>query len=247
MANKKYTLYFRGTDKNGNNHDMPIVSLPLKELDKYTSNYEDYNELFDNFPEEIKEFINNNLLYKNKNLNECFYITDYDYTPIMDVIFKKDSDVLFIEPNELEKLIEKNIMSSEEYSKSKLKSLNYNNVKKKYNFFSYLYYTYVKNNKIKCMIDLYYVNNKQDDDSYIKAIATDRVNLLVIIKKLSQKLESRRNLAYEFKKILEPNNIISEDLILYRRNIDNQNIKPLSNMIVNYDKFKMEFYKNSVE
>ena len=49
MANKKYVLYFRGKNKYGHYHKFPLVSLYLKTLDMYTSNYIDYVDLFNNY------------------------------------------------------------------------------------------------------------------------------------------------------------------------------------------------------
>ena len=241
MSNKKYTLYFKGKNNVGNEVDVPIVSLSLKDLDIYTSNYEDYDDLFENLPVDIKEFIKKE--FDITNLKDRFYITDYDFTPIMDVIFKKDSDVLYVEPKELRKLLENSIMSFEEFQKSKLKSINEDALNKKYNFYKYLYDTYVKNNRIKCMIDLYYVskkdNQKDEDSKYIEAIATDKINLMVLAKKLSQTEESRRNLTYEFKRCI-CDNIINEELINYRKKIQS-NDKALSSMIVNFSKFVKEY------
>ncbi len=242
MANKKYTLYFRGEDRFNHKFDMPIVSLPLKELDVYTSKYENYNELFEALPEEIKSFINEE--FDVDNLNDKFYVTDYDFCPIMNVIFKDDSDVLFLEPMELRKLLEDSVMSIEEFQKSRLRSIKKNKLRDKYEFYSYLYNTYVKNSKVKCMIDLYYVSKKENEDEdlkYIEAIATDKVNLLVLSKKLSQTEEARRNLTYEFKKKMCGGNIIDEDLINYRRKESYEYEKVLSSMILNFTKFKKEY------
>ena len=243
MANKKYTLYFKSKNTNGDVYDIPIVSLPLKELDMYTSRYDNYNELFNSLPMEIKEFINSE--FDTNDLSEKFYVTDYDFTPIMNVIFKEDIDVLCIEPSELKKLLENNLMSTEEFQKSLLKSLG--NVNNKYEFYKYLYETYVKNNKIKCMIDLYYVSkrnrNMDEDLKYIEAIATDRVNLLVLAKKLSQTDESRRNLTYMFKKKVCNDKLLDEEVINYRKIEYNNDNKILSSMIVNIDKFIKEYKK----
>ena len=35
MANKKYTLYFKGTNKYGHEYELPIVSLSLRKMDIY--------------------------------------------------------------------------------------------------------------------------------------------------------------------------------------------------------------------
>lgn len=242
MANKKYTLYFKGKNRFNDEFDMPIVSLSLKELDIYTSKYENYSDLFNALPEEIKSFITRE--FDVNDLENKFYITDYDFSPIMNVIFKKDSDVLFVEPKELRSLLENSVMSTEEFQKSRLRSIRQDSLSKKYDFYSYLYNTYVKNNKVKCMIDLYYVSKKEiedDDLKYIEAIATDKVNLIVLSKKLSQTEESRRNLAYEFKKSMCGGNIIDDDLINYRRKENYEFEKVFSSMIINFTNFKKEY------
>ena len=69
--------------------------------------------------------------------------------------------------------------------------------RKKYDFFKYLYNVYVKDKDILKMIDTYDVkrnlNNLDYDDTFIAAIATDETNIMVLSKKLSQTIESRRN------------------------------------------------------
>ena len=57
MSLKKYTLYFKGENKYGHEHNLKIVSMDLKRLDEYTSNYIDYVQLFSYLPNEIKGVI----------------------------------------------------------------------------------------------------------------------------------------------------------------------------------------------
>ena len=44
MVLKKYTLYFKGKNKYGHEHNFPILSLDLKSMDEFTSNYDGYLE-----------------------------------------------------------------------------------------------------------------------------------------------------------------------------------------------------------
>ena len=103
MALKKYTLYYKCNDKKNNEINYPIISLDLKAMDKYTSMYDSYKDLIENLPLEVKEFIKEN--FENENNNSTMFITDSDFFPIMDVIFKKDSDVLYINEDELKSCI----------------------------------------------------------------------------------------------------------------------------------------------
>ena len=83
MANKKYTLYFKA-NKYGHKYELPIVSLSLRKMDIYTSNYKDYNDLFESLPIEMKNYIKDNLCNDvNGKLENNFFITDDDFNPIM--------------------------------------------------------------------------------------------------------------------------------------------------------------------
>ncbi len=209
MALKHYTLYFKGKDENGNELNYPIISLELKKLDEYTSNYDGYVSLYNSLPNEVKNYIKDNLGYEinfddDEKLKEHFFITDNDFNPIMDVVFEDDIDVLYINQNELKDAIIKEKMSFSEINNAKLKT-SLNKAHLKYEFFKYLYETYVKKQKIACMIDTYDANheftNFSKDDVMIAAIATDKDNLMVLCKKLGQSLESRRNLSFKFKRL----------------------------------------------
>ena len=212
MANKKYTLYFRGENKYGHNHEVPILSLNLKELDMYTSNYIDYVDLFNNLPINVNSFIKTELgvnvdFENNDDLERCFFITDNDFKPIMDVIFENDIDVLYVDSKELTELICKVKMKLTEFQSTLFKLSNSKVDKSKYEFFKYLYYTYVKTEPILSMIDTYEVTknlkNLDYDNIFIAAIATDDSNIKVLGKKLSQTIESRRNLAFCFKSLFK--------------------------------------------
>lgn len=231
MALKHYTLYFKGKNKYGHEHNFPIISLELKKLDEYTSNYDDYLNLYGALPKEVKNYIRNNLGYMidfddEETLSEHFFITDDDFSPIMDVIFEGDIDVLYITQNELKDLIIKEKMSYQEVYNAFLKT-SLNKSRLKFEFFNYLYETYVKNRKIACMIDVYDVNreftNLSYDELMITSIATDKDNLMVLCKKLGQNVESRRNLAFKFKKLFKKMNKSNTKILSFSSAMERKN------------------------
>lgn len=257
MANKKYTLYFKGINRYGHEHDYPILSLSLKEMDGYTSNYKDYCDLFKSLPSKVSNFIIDNLssgidLNNNEDLEKCFFITDNDFTPIMKVIFDNDIDVLYVTPKELEELLIKQKMSYEEFQKSLMKTNNLTTYKRKYDFFKYVYENYVKDKKVLCMIDDYDVkkslSNLDYDNLIIAAIATDTDNIKVLSKKLSQTLESRRNLTLNFKKLfnsLESNGrLVSYEKLITRKNTEIEASEIFDNMLSHLEKFKIKYNRD---
>ena len=255
MALKKYTLYFKGKNKYGHEHNFPILSLDLKSMDEFTSNYDGYLELFNSLPTELKEYVKNNLCHmidlNNNDLSDNFFITDGHFKPIMDVIFKNDMDVLYINEIELKNAIVKEKMSYDEFQRSKLKTSRLNKALNKYNFFKYLYETYVKNKKISCMIDTYEVYKEFSDLPYdelmVAAIATDKDNIAVLCKKLNQSIESRRNLALKFKKLFNSldngiTNMISASSLNERKSmLDDKELR--NQMILNLEQFKNKYDK----
>lgn len=257
MANKKYTLYFRGQNKYGHNHEYPIVSLYLKDLDMLTSNYIDYVDLFNHLPLVVNKFIKKELgcnidFENNDSLERCFFIADNDYTPIMNVIFEDDIDVLYIESKELSNLICKVKMSYPEFQNTLLNISTSTIDKKKYEFFKYLYETYVKNYPILGMIDTYDVKrnmiNLDYDNTFIAAIATDNSNIMVLSKKLSQTIESRRNLAFVFKKLFKTlsngGKLVNYSNMIERKNKDLDMDYILDEILDNLNKFKKSMMMN---
>ncbi len=256
MANKKYTLYFKGENKYGHNFELPIVSLNLKELDMYTSNYIDYVDLFNNLPIIVKSFIKNELgigidFSNNDDLERCFFVTDFDYTPIMNVIFEDDIDVLYVEPKEITNLMCKIKMKESEFRGTFLNTSTSMLDKFKYEFFKYLYVTYVKNHELLKMIDTYDVRrdfkNLDYDNIFIAAIATSKDNIMVVSKKLSQTMESRRNLALVFKKLFKTlkadGKLIDYNSMIQRKNksLDLETI--FNKILLNFEDFKKEYDK----
>lgn len=252
MPLKKYTLYFKGENKYYHEHNLPIISLELKKMDEYTSNYKNYNDLFVCLPKNIKTFILDNFNCDKNELSNNFFITDSDFNPIMDVIFEDNLDVLYIKSDELDNLIIRERMNNYEYQ-SILANLNVaQKAKKKYEFFKYLYYTYVKDKKISCMIDVYDASlnfpNLKEDELMIASIATQKDNIMVLCKKLGQNEEARRNLTFKFKELF---NVISEDeegILEFKKMIERKN-KDLNiddmahEMLSKFDEFERKYKK----
>ena len=257
MSLKKYTLYFKGENKYGHEHNLKIVSMDLKRLDEYTSNYVDYVQLFSYLPNEIKTYIKNNLgnnidFNNNEKLKEHFFITDYDFNPIMDVIFEDDLDVLYINEDELDDLVIKEKMTYDEINKCKLTLNSKNKINRKYEFFKYLYFTYVKNKKIACMVDCYEANinfpNLDVDELMVISLATDKTNIKVLCKKLSQNMEARRNLTFKYKALFKKLNTLDAKIINYtkvakRKNENLNHEEIIKEMFLNLEEFEKKYNK----
>ena len=61
MNKKEYTLYFKGKNKYGHLHELPIATFDLKTMDFYTCNYINYIDLLENLPVQVKQFIKSEL------------------------------------------------------------------------------------------------------------------------------------------------------------------------------------------
>ena len=57
MKIKKYTLYFKGINEYGHEHNIPIICVNLRQMDEYTSRFNNYLDLFNSFPIDVKKFI----------------------------------------------------------------------------------------------------------------------------------------------------------------------------------------------
>ncbi len=193
-----YTLYFKLKDKT----NIPLLNMGLIKMDEFTTNFFDCNDLYSNLPNCVKEYIKSK--ESDKDLEKRFFISNETNNDIA-ILFNDDIDVLYVTLDELTEEILNNKMTIEEYQKVLLKSKLDSDVKEKYNFFKYLYENFVKNEKVKCMIDLFDTSKKfsnlKEDELYIASIATDKDNIIVLCKKIGQYLETRRTLAIEFKKV----------------------------------------------
>lgn len=211
MANKKYTLCFKAKNKFGYYHEIKLIKADLKTIDLYTSNYVNYVDLFNNLPSSVKSFIKEELSYNlnlndNKALEECFYIMEFSDFKLL---FKDDLDIVYITALEIAKLICKEKLS---YKSLGRVIINMNPTKKEketYEFFKYLYEKHVKKKELLKMIDTYDIkknyNKLDNDNTLIASIATDKDNILVLCKKISQTDEARRALAIMYKKLFSSN------------------------------------------
>ena len=200
MKIKKYTLYFKGINEYGHEHNIPIICVNLRQMDEYTSRFNNYLDLFNSFPIDVKKFINYEFkrdinFNDNKSLGEHIFITDSNFEPIMEPVFKDNDDILYVTPDELIEKIVCMKMSALEYQNSLIMINKNNKLQKKREFFTYLYNTYVKDKKISCMIDVYDASknfpNLDSDDLLIASIATDKDKNWPTLKEYKSKWERK--------------------------------------------------------
>lgn len=243
MALKKYTLCFNGKNKYGHEHVFPIVSLDLKKMDNYTACYDNFVDLFNDLPSDVTLFIKENIsdgidLKSNKDLQKHIFIKD-----VNKIIFKDDIDILVREMEGLKSVLLKELISYNSYQKVYLKSRSQKDVLKRYNFFKYLYETYVKNEKIKCMIDTYDTKEMfsflDGDELLIASIATDKDNAVVISKKLDQSFEACRDLLLKIKEF-DSSYFDIKDISL-KKDIEVNKVK--EQMISFLDDYKKEYFE----
>lgn len=249
---EKYTLYFKINNKYEHEKNMPIISLDLKSMDKYTGLYGCYVNLFESLPIKVKEFILKETdckinLNDEEELKKSFSLLNSKEEEIP-ILLSESLDVIYITPSELTKLILDEKMDYTELQKTLLKSRVSSNIKRRYEFFTYLYNTYVKNKKIICMMDSYDINKKlpmlKENELMIGAISTEKDNLILLTRKIGQRSKDRRDLAIKFKKLRiklgkkEP--LI--DIELVRDRIDS-NTKYDSEIINNFENFEINYNK----
>lgn len=249
---EKYTLYFKMNNKYEHEKNMPIISLDLKSMDKYTGLYGCYVNLFESLPIKVRKFIIKEIDSK-INLNDeehlkksfCLLNTKEEEFPIL---LSESLDVIYITPSELTNLILDEKMDYTELQKTLLKSRVSSNIKKRYEFFTYLYDTYVKNKKIICMMDSYDINKKlpmlKENELMIGAISTEKDNLILLTRKIGQRSKDRRDLAIKFKelriKLGKKEPLI--DIELVRDRIDS-NKKYDDEIINNFENFEINYNK----
>lgn len=225
---KKYTLYYKSDKDFGKNIEMPILTCNLREMDKFTTCFKNYFDLYNSFPLKLKNIIiNNSKDVSNVGLKDNLYIQDEDKKYKIEFLFSGDEDVLYITPSEINKILLNIKMNLKEFQSTLLKTCTNKENKEKYKFYKYLYNTYVKNKEVIKMIDLYDIeesnNNLSVDNKYIAALATDKTNILVLSKKLEQDDYYKRDLTLNIKKLyksLDKNKLISDNVIKERKNID---------------------------
>ncbi len=248
----KYTLYFKGNNKYDHEHLLPIISGNIRVIDEYLSNYDDYVDLFKCLPSDIQTFIKDNLskninCNSNKDLECCFRLINDKLKTSINLIFYKDIDALYVNTTELNKTLVNSLMTFNEYQSAVMRTKNKKEILNKYDFYKYLYDTYVKDKKIKGMIDTYdikeVIGNVDDDKLYTGALATDKVNILVLSKKLEESICDRRDLAIKIKKLNPDDKLITYAEAKRRKNNNIDKKKMYQDMISNLNKFIKKYNK----
>lgn len=248
--NNKYTLCFVGKNKFGHVHEIKLMTENLKNIDLYTCNFINYVDLFNNLPISVKEFIEEELSDElnscdNNILSKVFYIKNENEK--LDLLFNDDLDVVYISPLEVANLICNEKMSYKSFGRVILNMSATDKDKKTYDFFKYLYENYVKNKEIMKMIDTYDVeknlSNLEFDEKLIASIATDKNNILVLCKKISQTDEARRILAIMYKKVFYFNKTLIEHVEIEKRKEKIYDEKRTLNQInKNIEEFKINYF-----
>lgn len=251
MADKNYTLYFKGKNKYGHIHELPIVTSSLKTLDIYTCNYMNYIDLFNNLPLDTKRFIEDEFgcsinFFDNNELKKCFYLSTDDSNDKLDLLFKDDYDIVYVSPIELTKLICKEKMSYKDFGHIIL-GISTNDVQKnRYSFFKYLYDKNVYKKPLLSMIDTYDIeknfSNLDSDNTLVASIATDKNNIIILCKKISQTNEGRRDLSIRYKKIFKKTMIDSLEAEKRKNKVYNED-KMILKINQSIDEFKKEYFK----
>ena len=255
MNKKEYTLYFKGKNKYGHLHELPIATFDLKTMDFYTCNYINYIDLLENLPVQVKQFIKSELsnginLNDNKELSGLFYLSNSDNNK-EELLFNADFDTVYINALEVVDLICKAKMTYKNFQNVVLNMTPSEEEKNKYEFFKYLYNKHVKKKALAKMIDTYdiekFFGNLDKDDTMIASIATDKNNILVLCKKISQTDEGRRDLAIKYKRLfskLNPEkNLIDYNLTKKMKSKNYDESKIIEGITESFNNFEKEYQK----
>ena len=162
----------------------------------------------------------------------------------VNILFFKDSNVVYITQKELKEKILKIIFSYKELQLI-LRNKESDALKLRYEFFLDLYNKYVKDKKLSTMIDTYDIKERYpkmgEDKLLISSIITDKANILVLVTKIGQKSVDKRNLTIEYRKIykkLFDDEFLDEKLIKKRFNKDLDVVEMKKNILKNYKVFK---------
>lgn len=244
-----YTLYFKGVNELEQRILFPVITLNLKDMDKFTANYEDSISMFNCLPKSIKNYISENLSYNidledKKSMKNRFVIKNDATNENVNILFFKDSNVVYITQKELKEKILKIIFSYKELQLI-LRNKESDTLKLRYEFFLDLYNKYVKDKKLSTMIDTYDIKERYpkmgEDKLLISSIITDKANILVLVTKIGQKSVDKRNLTIEYRKIykkLFDDEFLDEKLIKKRFNKDLDVVEMKKNILKNYKVFK---------
>ena len=251
--NKKYTLYFKSMNKYGHIFMIPILSMSLKELDKYTSNYNNCLSMYNCLPNELKIYaasITNGKinLGDEKYLEECFVLMGDD--KVLPIIFRGDADVTYITPKELKDEIKSVMMNEIEFKQALIGSNDNANLKLRYGFFEYLYEIYLRDKDVIKMMDTYDASEMfptlKGDKLMIASLATDRDNLIILLKKIGQTSEGKRDVAIRYKELyskIKGDAYLSKDIIVKRFNEGLNVSKMKKDILNNLTQFKESYEK----
>lgn len=244
---KTCTLYYKGVNNYNHEFIIPIISMDLKSMDKFTSNYKDESSMFACLPNELKKYIKN-ISSKKTDFDNMFnnFILKSD-TNDLDIIFIENADVTYITPKELKEEVKSVLIDKKELQKIFLKRLD-SSLKLRYEFFKYLYDGYVKDKSVLKMIDTYDIKelypSLNEDKLLTLSLATDKDNIVVLLTKIGQTNIGRRDVAIKFKKLYQNLNndyYLNQDKIKSRFN-SGLDIKDMKRQILdNLYEFKEEY------
>ena len=255
--NKSYTLSFKGINNYGYEFIIPIISMNLKNIDKFTTNYKDYLSMYECLPNNLKKYIKEISgkkmnLKDEETLKKCFFIVD-DNDNNYEIILRENADITYITPSELKKELEDILMSKIEFQKSLIGLKSNIDLKYRYHFFKYLYNTYMKDKEVLKMMDTYDAKKMfptlKGDNLMIAALATDKDNLVVLLKKIGQTSEGKRDVAIKYKRLYDKingNMYLPKEIIRDRFN-EGLNVSAMKKTILgNLEHFKKEYEKEYI-
>lgn len=247
--NTSYTLYFKGVNDLENKILFPIITLGLKDMDKFTANYEDEVSMFRCLPRNVKKYIEDNLSYNinledKKSMKNKFIIKNDKTNKNVDLLFFSNADIIYIRPKELREKISKLSFSFDELQLY-IRNRKDNNLIVRYNFLNNIYEEYVKDKDLEKMIDTYDVKKrypKLDKDKLVLySLLTDKNNIIVATTKVGQQNINKRNLAIEYKKIdskLCKEKLLEDKIIKERFNSGLDIVEMKKNILNNFKIFK---------
>lgn len=252
---KEYTLYFKNINTYGHEFIIPVLSMDLKSIDKFTTNYENELSMFNCMPREFKEYVKK-ILNKKVDINEIglqnsFILKDSNDKNI-DILFSNDIDVTYITQKELKEQIKSILLTNSEMQDILLNKKNddLNNI---YNFFKYLFKNYLNEKSIIDMMDTYDTKNAfptlSGEKLLIASLACDKDNIIVLLTKIAQTNEGKRDVAIKYKKLytkIYNNQYLNENKIKERFNSGLDVLKMKSDILNNLKEFKNEYEKEYV-
>ena len=251
---KNYTLYFKGINNYGHDFIIPIINLSLENMDKFTSNYNNYAVMFRCLPNNLKKYISSIInkksnLESNEFLKDCFLLLDDDGNE-NNIVFHEDVDVIYITPSELKEEIKSVMLNKFELQKAVISIRKTGDLKYRYDFFEFLYKTFLKEKEVIKMMDTYDTKeafpNLTGEKLMIASLASDKDNLIILLKKIGQTPEGKRLVALEYKKLykkIKGDKYLDSDRIKARRNKGLDIVVMKKEILNNLTTFKKNYEK----